>query len=277
MHIRSVVLMASLLLLLGAVVTAGSAAPPVLPPVPTYECIEALELPVINGRLNDPIWEQAPSLRLVDCATGSEPTQATEVRMVWHGDYLYLAARVAETNLQDHNRQRNDQVFNEQCLELYLGAPLGVPSQDGGTWHYLETDVSPTGVLWTGRIANSIPLIPAPGKQYDMVGDTSYQPADLIARTTVAGKINDNAGLDKGWRVELQIPLSGPQGGCSPAPGELWPMNLYRVHNLGQPDQELQAWSPTGYPWFHYPQRFGRLKFVGPPEWPSLWPWTMNW
>jgi hypothetical protein len=277
MHIRSVVLVASLLLLLGAVATAGSAAPPVLPPVPTYECIEALELPVINGRLNDPIWEQAPPIRLVDCATGGKPAQATEVRMVWHGDYLYLAARVAETNIQDHNRHHNDQVFNEQCLELYLAAPLGVPSHDGGTWHYLEADVSPTGVIWSGRIATSIPLFPAPDIRYKFITDGTYEPSDLIARTTARGKINNSAGGDQGWRLEMQVPLSGPQWGCSPAPGELWPMNVYRVHNLGQPDQELQAWSPTGYNGFHIPQRFGFIKFEGPPEWPSIWPWTMNW
>jgi hypothetical protein len=277
-HIRSVVLMASLLLLLAAgMVTADGAAAPVLPPLPTYNCLEALERPVINGRLNDPIWEEAPEIHLVDCVTGAPAKQATVFRMVWHDNYLYVAARAAETDIQDHNLKRNDLVFGEQCLEVYLVSPIGMAAYDGDAWNYLETDVSPTGVMWNGRIQHSRPNFPQPGQSYSFASDDTYQPADLIARTTMRGTLNNSADTDRGWRLEMQIPLAGPPWGCAPDYGELWRINLYRVHNMAKPDQELQAWSPTGITGFHVPQRFGYLHFVKYPERPTIWPWSLAW
>ena len=88
--------------------------PPTLPPLPTYTCPRVAEPPVLDGRLDDAAWGSAPEIHLVRCISATPPAQATTVRMVWDGQYLYLGFRVGEFDIQDHNRNRDDWVFTEQ-------------------------------------------------------------------------------------------------------------------------------------------------------------------
>ena len=236
----------------------------VLPPLPAYECVQAPRAPVLDGSLADPVWELAAPLRLVECVAGGPAAQATTVRLLWHADYLYLGAEIDEWDIEDHNTKHNDPVFSEQCVELFLAAPSGVPKPSGDSWRYLEMDTAPQGIFWDGRIENPRPENAAPDAKYRISIDETYYPPDLRALTTIDGTVNNPSDRDRGWRLELQVPFTGPPGGRPPQPGEVWRANFYRIHGWQQPDQELQAWSVVGVPNFHMPHRFGYLKFAGP-------------
>lgn len=268
-------MLAVLLLLSGAGIGSAEKAMPPTPPV--YECIRALEKPVIDGDLSDPIWEEAQEVRLLDAATGAAPKQATVARVIWDDDYLYAAARVCETDILDHNTKRQDLVFMEQAFELYLMAPLGMPTENGTPWRYLEVDVSPKGVVWLGRQTNWRSRIKQEGGGYDFFSDESYDSPDLQIKTSIAGEVNNPQVVSKGWRVEMRIPWGAVPWAGRPVPGEMWPMNLNRVRNMGKPDQEFTTWATLGTTNFHAPWRFGLLKFVGAPERPTIIPWTINW
>ena len=239
-------------------------APAVLPPLPTYDCPLVPRAPVLDGTLGDPLWQLAPAMTLAKCVSGAPAAQLTTVRLLWHGDYLYLGAEMAEFDLEDHNEKHNDHVFGEQCVELFLAAPAGVPADDAaGPWRYLEYDTSPKGVFWDARVANPLGWPDAAG-QRRLSLDESYWPDDLLAFTTWDGTLNDPRDRDTGWKLELQVPLTGPPGGARPEIGEVWRANIYRIHNFQEPDCELQSWSLVGIPNFHVPARFGYLRFAGP-------------
>ncbi len=257
------------LLLLASVAVAGEweYPPPVLPPLPTYNCVQVPEPPVLDGDLDDPCWQGIEPLHLRRCVSGNPPTQATTVRLVWHGDYLYAAWRVCEWNIQDHNRHRNDPVYSEACVEHFLQAPGGFPPYLDGPHRYCEVDISPTGVIWDGRIENPYDFLHYnPEHRLKFICEPEWDPPEVKCASRISGTLNDDSDRDSGWTLEVQIPLNAPPGGKTPQIGEVWRLNLYRIHAWGEPDQELQAWSVVGIPNFHVPQRFGYLRFAGPRE-----------
>ena len=261
-------LLTLLLALLASVAVAGEpeAPPPVLPDLPTYDCHQAAQPPVLDGLLDDPCWAGIPAIRLCRCISGTGATQATTVKVIWHGDYLYTAWRVREFDVQDHNQNRNDSVFGEACVEHFLQAPGGFPPQGDSPNRYCEVDLSPTGVIWDGRVDNPYGFPPDYTKGLKLVVDPAWDPPDIKCASKLYGTLNDPSDTDHGWTMEVQIPLAGPPGGKTPEIGEVWRMNLYRIHGWTKPDQELQAWSVVGIGNFHVPQRFGMLRFVGPLE-----------
>ncbi|HEY3397292.1 MAG TPA: carbohydrate-binding family 9-like protein [Armatimonadota bacterium] len=238
--------------------------PPVMPDLPTYDCYQAAEPPVLDGNLDDACWQGIPAIKLHRCVSGIGPTQPTSVKVIWHGDYLYFAWKVSEFDIEDHNQKRNDAVFGEACVEHFLQAPAGFPDYPTGTSRYAEFDISPTGVIWDGRIENPYDFTKPVEHRMLMKVDPSFDPEDVKVASHLNGTVNDPSHKDYGWTMEVQIPLNGPPGGHTPTPGEVWRMNLYRIHGWNQPDRELQSWSVVGVGNFHVPQRFGNLRFQGP-------------
>jgi hypothetical protein len=66
----------------------------------------------------------------------------------------------------------------------------------------------------------------------------------------------------RGWSAELSIPFRAivsepPRGNAR------WRANFCRIDRPRDREWELSAWSPTGRPRFHTPERFGVLEFSG--------------
>ena len=78
------------------------------------------------------------------------------------------------------------------------------------------------------------------------------------------GTLNQSADTDKGWTLEVAIPLESLRD-LSPKPkvGTEWRMNLMRWDGT-EPKRRLSIWSDSAleaaFP--HNPARFGTLKFV---------------
>ena len=119
-------------------------------------------------------------------------------------------------------------------------------------------------VLHLGRVENPRPFPRAGKRRLPISVDATWDPPDLLCASRITGTLNDNSDRDAGWTLEVQIPLNGPPGGRTPQIGEVWRLNLYRIHGCGDPDREFQSWSVVGVDDFHVPQRFGYLRFVGP-------------
>ncbi|MEE8581429.1 MAG: carbohydrate binding family 9 domain-containing protein, partial [Myxococcota bacterium] len=95
---------------------AASAAPPALRVVWTEEA------PVIDGRLDDPVWKRAALIdRLiqVEPVEGAEPSERTEIRLLSDADHLYFGIRcydrepdqiIAQKMLRDVSVQTEDRI-----------------------------------------------------------------------------------------------------------------------------------------------------------------------
>ncbi|NBV87186.1 MAG: hypothetical protein EBS01_13200 [Verrucomicrobia bacterium] len=66
--------------------------------------------------------------------------------------------------------------------------------------------------------------------------------------------------FEGGWAAEFAIPFLSVAG-HAPGPGTLWRANFTRIDRPPTLPRELSAWSPTGRPQFHVPERFGVLEF----------------
>ena len=69
-------------------------------PAPTVAMLRTGAPPEIDGRLDDPVWADAAviaNLTQVEPEEGVAPTQATEVRLLYDSDFLYLGIRAFDS------------------------------------------------------------------------------------------------------------------------------------------------------------------------------------
>ena len=102
------------------------------------------------------------------------------------------------------------------------------------------------------------------GQRQDYVFDGAWDCEGLETAVAVRGMLDNRADRDEGWSLEIRIPFAALhlRGGRPPQPGEEWWINFNRIDR--SPVEEYSSWSPTFRDPvdFHYPPRFGRIRFV---------------
>jgi hypothetical protein len=161
------------------------------------------EAPQLDGRLDDPIWQSAviaTGFRQREPLDGEEPTEPTEVRIVYTEDALYVSARLFDA--------QPDRVVGR------LGRRDSYTSSDEfwvaiDSYHDHRTafcfGVNPAGVRSDEITTNDDPH-----------GDESWDPVWEVATRTDS----------LGWVAEMRIPFS--QLRFSSAEEQLWGINFYR-------------------------------------------------
>jgi hypothetical protein len=76
----------------------------------------------------------------------------------------------------------------------------------------------------------------------------------------VDGSVQDSSDRDRQWTVEVRVPFTDLRV-RTPAPGDVWRGNFYRFNRDRDREVEQLSWSPTVWPGFHQPSRFGYLRF----------------
>ena len=66
---------------------------------PEYTCFRAAQPIKVDGVLDDPSWQGANLVHLVLADTGEKPRQATEARLLWDDDYLYVSFVCQDTDI----------------------------------------------------------------------------------------------------------------------------------------------------------------------------------
>ena len=166
-------------------------------------------------------------------------------------------------------RQRDTVIFYDNDFEVFI-------DPDGDTHAYYELEVNALGTAW------DLLLI----KPYRDGGPAvnGWDIAGLKVGTRVDGTINNPADVDKGWTVEMVIPLSAlkecASGANPPKTGDRWRIDFSRVEwrtliangtyikeinpQTGKPFAEDNwVWSPQGRINMHMPEMWGFLQFSG--------------
>jgi alpha-galactosidase len=185
-------------------------------------------------------WEVAKAFRFNADWQGknADPERATEVRLLWTPETLYLQFqakyRVLTVFADAEANGRRDQLWDRDVAEVFLQ-----PNASDRT-RYKEFEVSPNG-FW-------IDLDIAPGEKHDLKSG--------LRRRVI---VNETA---KTWIAELALPMKSLVKRFDPA--ATWRVNFYRVEGAREP-RFYSAWQPTGTPVpnFHLPEAFGRLVFAG--------------
>ena len=227
------------------ILLASWAAPAETRRVPAYE-VSRTSAPIrVDGRPDEAAWAKAPGVgRFVRNGDGSAAPYQTEAKALYDDDFLYFSFRCEDENVWATMRRRDEHLWHEEVVEVFLQADPRQPS-------YIELEVNPLGTLLDIYLLDRRKPL-----RYE-----SWNSPDLKWAVSVDGRV-DGKGGDRGWACEIALPLAdvvtAPR--LPPLPGDRWRMNLYRVEKLPAPAG--MAWSPTMEGDFHVPSMFGELIFT---------------
>lgn len=213
--------------------------------LPTYEVARTTVPVKVDGRLDDSAWSKcAPVGEFVINLDGAPSNNKTEAKILYDDQFLYFAFRCPDENIWATFRQRDDHLWTEEVVEVFLQAD---PKQTS----YIELEVNPLGAMIDIFLMNVRKPLPY----------QSWNSAKLQWGVQVDGTVDGNEG-DRQWTSEIALPMQDvvPAPNIPPKPGDRWRLNLYRVEK--RPANVLLAWSPTLRNDFHTPSRFGEIVFT---------------
>lgn len=179
----------------------------------------AVAPPVIDGQLNDPVWETTPAVEQFYRPAGSGlPKSPTSVRLLWDKDNLYIGFKSHSILLDPVQQRRNDfvaktterdgPIWGEDNVEIFI-APAPSPET------YLQFALNALGARYDGKVTES---------KWD-------------------GEWRAAAGIHDGyWTAELALPWSTL--GITPGPGLFLRANFFRTDALAG-KIETSGWSPV--------------------------------
>src|SRR5262245_21118969 len=232
----------------------GCAAPPVFDPFPPPKSVQVPRLEgkvQIDGRFTEGVWSRAARLTpFVQHDTQAASRVRTEVRIWYDAEALYLGWICEDPDIQSTFKARDSKFWEEEVVEFFL-AP-------GPLERYFELQWNPLSGAFDAIIQNKLG---AEGRSEKFTGDWSYTAEGMTWAVEVHGSVQDSSDRDQRWTVEVRIPFSDLKQ-SSPRPGEIWRGNFYRFNRDAGLEPELLSWSPTIWPGFHQPKRFGYLEFM---------------
>jgi len=225
-------------------------------PPAKYTIFKAPTPPVIDGDLSDTAWLYAETINDFRQFNLSKPTYATQAKMLWDDENLYIAFKCQDEDIWATMKGRDEPLWEEEVVEVYID-----PSGTGR--NYKEFEVNPLGAL----IDLNIPAVKN-GNPGNWRENCKWNAEGVKVGVKVNGTIDNRKDKDKEWTVELAIPLKNflPY---KPAIGTEWRVQLFRIdrsNTLKHP--EFSSWSPTDT--FHNPDRFGKVIFMGSLSEPSF-------
>ncbi len=178
---------------------------------------QSAAVPVLDGRLTDPIWEEAEEVRLVTVA-GDQSSDDSLCLLAWDDRYLYVSARVPRAAGERaaelaENRYYDESHADRDRVEISIDV-----DRDRSTQFRLSVDES-------GRTSDSCWLI------------DRWNPRWFVA-------VDQD---DAAWRLELAIPLQELHTGGVDA-GTLWSVGIRRLLPgiIEQRTQSLDAEANAG-------------------------------
>lgn len=198
---------------------------------PVLKALRADRAPRLTGKLDDPLWRQAPAHTFfLNIKSGELCPVATGLRCVASGDKLYFGLRCEEPLLEQmkltvtHDGEGN--IWTNDSVELFLDV-------EGAKTSYYQMVVNADGFTYIAAR-----------------GARQSGPVRLVCK---AGRWEQ--GGTRGWSAELVVPLA--ELGVAPPPaGTQWPFHCCRNR---QPVKASYVWSWVGSS-NHNTQAYGSLE-----------------
>ena len=221
-----------------------------------YRCQWAQSPPKIDGIANDPCWENAPVVSnfrtswLQGDAQSPSP-HATQAKLVWDRDYLYVWAKLLDKDIQATIKTRDEQTWLDDCFEVFLK-----PSKKHSG--YYEFHVTPANTQMDLYIPERT------AKAYAIY--KSSHEFDFQSAALADGTIEDRTDTDRSWQVEFKIAWKDfYRTGGKPLEGEVWNYSLCRYdYDRAQDKPNLTSISPLTQASFHRHEEFAEIQFLGP-------------
>jgi hypothetical protein len=236
----------------------------------------------IDGDLEKPFWNDIPwTSDFVDISTSTTPSQRTMVKMRWDEHFLYVGARIEETDVWATLEEHNSVIFHDNDFEIFVDC-------EGTNHNYKEFEINALGTTWT--LLLNKPYDDDGGENSKRVDpENGYDMSPLLRSAT---KVYPNNAINKPdvrnthWTVEVALPISKLMErntlAKKPSNGHFWRINFSRVqwgfevNEKGQYEkkpccqscavpgtaaEDNWVWSPQGKVAMHLPERWGILQF----------------
>jgi hypothetical protein len=224
--------------------------------------------PIIDGDINDNVWQQAAwtdDFRDIEGDLKPNPPLRTRAKMLWDDSCLYIAAEISDPNVWAYLRLHDEVVFHDNDFEVFI-------NPNNTTHQYFELEFNAVNTVFDLFL----------NKPYRNGGNAmiNWDAEGLRSAVKVQGTLNDPSDRDKGWTIEIAIPFRAISIGNNvqvPVDGTLWRINFSRVEwdtkaidgkyiklkdSAGRNLPEHNwVWSPQGVINMHYPERWGYLVF----------------
>jgi hypothetical protein len=211
----------------------------------------------LDGKLDEAAWKAAPYAgAFVNPGTGAPADIKTDAKLLWDDQNLYVAFENTDTDVWSELTKRDDKLWTQEAVEVMIDA-------DGDGKTYVEFEVAPNGTLFDAYLPDL--------RKFEDSLDPKRKQYDWTSKAKAGVKVDGTlkrGDTDKGWTVELAIPLGDVNGLLTsgvkvpPALGSVWRLNLYRMDKPQGKDSIGAAWSPPmGTADFHNLSRFGQIVF----------------
>jgi len=216
-----------------------------------YICRLATEPVVLDGVLDDPVWQSAMRVdrfKLFRPAQG-QYMQSTVGRLAWDDHYLYLAFVCEDQDVQSASTQHDDYLAAGDVVELYI-------KYGQGESQYYELVSAPNGTTFDARW-------PYRGSG-DFKQFTPWE-SGLESATVVSGTPDDAGCDDRGFVVEVRVPWAAFDGVVTPPrEGDLWTFGLFRYDHNDCFDEPHLLMSFAEHPkhGFHSYELYSPLRFT---------------
>ena len=240
--------------------------------VPVYTAMKAGSPMVMDGILDEPVWQQAQSVgqfKFPRYESGEK--EQTEVKIVWDDENIYFAFNCEDKHIWADVRDQFGPVSRDDCCEAFIRpSPSGDESLD-----YINYEINCIGTRLIQYRAKSR------GLAFSWKDVTGIE----IGRT-LNGTCNNDEDIDEGWVLEFSVPfrhfkafdtfynvgwkgapketaerIEGFKASFPPKNGQVVYMGLNRCG--GQTNRQSSQWSPSQgpKPSFHRPEDFGKVIF----------------
>jgi hypothetical protein len=237
-----------------------------------YTCYRAGGPIIIDGRLDEPCWRNAPkSEAFVDIVTGEPAWYDTRVQMLWDDECLYFGFTAEEPRVHATLTKRDSRIYEDNDLEVFIA----------GEDSYYEFEVNAFNtvyeVFWAWKDA-PLPSGFDPGRQRTMTLDGVG--GHVHPRGERWGFLDwDYPGLRtavyvdgvRGWTAELAFPWKGLEllaGGRSlpPNDGDVWRIDCSRFQQVDRDGKAIPpgagwTWNRHGHYDSHIPEVFPYVTF----------------
>jgi hypothetical protein len=233
-----------------------------------YVCYYAAEAPVIDGTGDEPVWQHVPWTEDYTDIEGDirpKPAFRTRTKMLWDKENLYIYTELEEPDLWGTLHQHDTIIYDDNDFEVFI-------DPDNDTHDYFELEFN--------TLNTEMDLFLA--KPYRNGGRAllSWDAQGVRSAVQTRGTLNHPGDSDKGWSIEMAIPLMSLSfwGDRLPQDGSQWRINFSRV----EWDRDIKngeyvvrtnqatgrrlpehnwVWSPQGIIDMHAPERWGYLQF----------------
>ncbi len=164
--------------------------------VPVFQALKAKGPITVDGKMLEEEWHETPSSSFNNYYRFKKDgdKQKSTFRALWDETNLYFFYAFEDKYLTVRETQRDGKPYFDDCAELFL-----IPVPEALDTHFcfeINLNKAANDLIYFNNYyqGNSIALKP-------------FNP-EYKVEITYDGTINDNSDIDKGWTMELEIPLT---------------------------------------------------------------------